>query len=146
MAVWSEPIYNRTQADVDYAKSQLGEKINDVDLKGSLNANDLNRIESNTRYLADALIKLYYFNNITTFTEWNMTTIPFLSHINRIINNINVLWGKYHKPPDATDLPNSLIAFEQVNNIERNLHLIKEMLDDMISSFRECNTFECGEE
>ena len=146
MAVWSEPIYDRTQADVDYAKSQLRDKINDVDLKGSLNANDLNRIESNTRYLADSLIKLYYFNNITTFTEWNMTTIPFLSHINRIINNINVLWEKYHKPPDAVDLPGTLLNFEQVNNIEKNIHLIKEMLDDMISSFRECGTFNCGEE
>ena len=146
MAVWSEPIYDRTQADVDYAKSQVRQGINDVDLRGSLNANDLNRIESNTRYLADELIKLYYFNSMSTRATWTNVDIPFLSHINRIINNINVLWKKYYKPPDATDLPNSLIAFEQVNNIERNLYSIKEMLDDMISSFRECGTYNCGEE
>lgn len=144
--VWQEPIFDRTQADVDYAKVQLSQGINDADLKGCLNVSDLNRIESNTRYLSDKLIELCYFNTTSTSTAWAMTALPYVSHINRIITNVRILWGKYHKPLGAVDLPDTLLNFEQVNAIEKNLYLIKEMLDDMIASFRECGTFSCGED
>ena len=32
------------------------------------------------------------------------------------------------------------------NDIEENLYLLKEMLENMMSSFRECGNFNCGEE
>lgn len=144
MAQWINPIYDRTQADVDYAKAQM--KINNnVELKGCFNVTDISRIENNTKYLTDELNKLYYFNTINTYS-WNMLSIPYRAHIDRIINNVNVLWTKYQKPSGSDALPPSILTYEHLNAIERNHYLLKEMLDDMISSFRECGTFSCGEE
>lgn len=144
MAEWITPVYDRTQSDVDYAKLQLAKNINDVEYKGCFNSSDINRIEGNARYLADILISLYYFNNVSTST-WNSESLPYKEHIDRIINNIGELWGRWDKPQDAEDLPVSLLNYEQVNTVEKNLFLLKEMLGDMESYFIECGTFNCGE-
>ena len=145
MAEWSTPVFDRTQGDVDYAKAQLSAGVNNVEFKGCLNQSDINRIEKNSKYLSDSLKELYYFNEIV-YNLWNDTSIPSKSHISRIINNVSILWGKYYKPPDAVDLPTTMLTYEQVNAIEKNLYLIKEMIENMIISFRECGTFNCGEE
>lgn len=145
MAEWKEPIYDRTQADIDYAKAQLAANINNVDYKGCFNVKDVSRIEDNSKYLSDTLNKLYYFNLVDTRT-YNQSTVLAVSNIERIINNVRVLWSKYYTPNGALSLPTTLLTYEQVNALEKNQYLIKEMLDDMISSFRECGTFTCGEE
>ena len=138
-------MFDRTQADVEYARSQLQQGINDTLYKGCLNTLDLSRIESNTRYLADELIALYYFSNLTTRTTWALATIPYVSQIDRILSNVGQLWTKYGKPSNAVALPSTLLTFKDVNDVEYNLYLLKEMLDNMTSSFRQCATFECGE-
>ena len=63
MANWTNPIYDRTKEDVDYAKSQIayikannGIMSSSVYYKGCLNFRDVNRIENNTKYLADHYI------------------------------------------------------------------------------------------
>lgn len=153
MANWTEPIYDRTQYDVEYAKSRIkyfkenGGVTDSEDLKGCLNVVDLNRIENNTGYLSDLLISLYYFNSINKRTSnWNMSNMPTLEHINRIIDNVSKLQTAYFKSSNSPNLPNTLTHYEDVNSIEKCLHLLKVMIDDMTSSFRECNTFECGED
>ena len=145
MAEWQNPIFDRTQGDVDYAKAQLKQNINNVNLKGCLNASDLNRIESNVRYLADTLTSLLYFVSVTTNVAWDVTSLPTVSQINRIISNVNTLWTKYYKPTDSVDLPDTLLSFEDVNDVEKNLHLLRVMLDNMVASFRQCGTFTSGE-
>lgn len=145
MADWQNPVFDRTQADVNYAKAQLSKNINDTELKGCFNVTDINRIENNTRYLADELCKLYYFNNIQT-SPWAMGEIPRAIYVNRIINNVGRLWDKYQKPNGSDALPPSILTYGHANSIEKNLYLIKEMLDNMVGSFRECGTFNCGED
>ena len=146
MANWSQPVFDRTLADVEYAKQQLEKKINTTDLKGCLNPNHLTRIENNTRHLADELIKLGYSNTVTTQSSWGYGAAPNVTEIMRIINNVSKLMDAFYKPSDAPNLPTTLLTYEQVNAIEKNLYLIKETLDDMITYFRECGTFVCGEE
>lgn len=146
MANWSTPVFDRTLADVEYAREQLEKKINTIDLKGCLNPNHLMRIENNTRYLADELNKLYYSNSITTQSSWGYGVAVDVSQITRIINNVGKILSAYHKPKNTPDLPTTLLTYEQVNALEKNLYLIKEMLDNMVASFRQCGTFECGEE
>ena len=146
MADWTNPVYDRTQADVDYAREQLGKGINGREYKGCFNAIDGNRVENNTRYIADELNKLYYFNNLTTRGTWTKTSFIYLAHIERIINNINSLWKAYYTPSGSTTLPTTLTHYEHANAIEKNLNLLKLMIDDMTSSFKECGTFECMEE
>lgn len=153
MANWSKPIYDRTQADVDYAKSQIkyfkqnGGITDGKDLKGCLNVDDLNRIEFNTEYLSDLLCTLYYFNNIKKHSDiWHTGGVPNVNHINRMIANVSKLQTAYFKPSGSPTLPNTLTHYENVNSIEKCIYLLKVMIDNMTSSFKECNTFECGEE
>lgn len=153
MANWIEPIYDRTQSDVEYAKSRIkyfkenGGITDGVNLKGCLNTDDLNRIEYDTQYISDMLNALYYFNNITTHSDiWYMGSVPYVNHLNRIIDNVSKLQTSYFKPSGAPNLPNTLTHYEQVNSIEKCLYLLKVMIDDMVSSFKECGTFSCGED
>lgn len=146
MANWTNPIYDRTQADVDYAREQLSKGINAREYKGCFNPLDANRVENNTRYIADALNRLYYFNKITTINTWYKYSFIYSAHIERIINNINTLWKAYYTPTGSAALPTTLTHYEHANAIEKNLNLLKRMIDNMESSFKECATFECGEE
>ena len=146
MAEWQEPVYDRTESDVAYARQQIEQRKNDVELKGCFNVGDITRIENNTRYLADKLFELCYTQNTQTVHLWTMGSIPYQSHISRIINNVDKLWKAYYKPDKSVDLPSTLLRYENINAIERNHFLLKEMIDNMISMFRECGTFECGEE
>ena len=153
MADWTEPIYDRTQEDVDYAKKRIayfkanGGVSDGVNLKGCLNYTDVNRIEDNTDYLADLLISLYYFNTISrNSSSWVIKSILDTTNVSRIINNVAILQSAYYTPIGSPDLPTTLTHYEQVNSVEKCLYLLKEMIDDMVSSFRECGTFYCGEE
>ena len=144
MAEWISPIYNRTQEDVDYAKSQIKLGNNSVIFKGCFTVSDINRIENNCRYIADRLNVLLYTNSITT-KVWDMYGLPNITEVKRLINNADALIKAYHQSEDAPALPETLLTYAQVNALERNLYLIKHLIDNMISSFKECNTFECGE-
>lgn len=146
MAEWQAPIFDRTQADIEYAKHQLALGINDIEYKGCFNPSDILRIENNTQYLSDMLNELYYKNAITTKNNWTKESTITLYHVLRIINNIDVLWRAYYRPTSSYDLPETLLRFEQVNMIEENIYLLRRMIDRMIASFRECGTFNCGEE
>ena len=153
MANWGKPIYDRTQADVDYAKSQIkyfkenGGVTDGKDLKGCLNVDDLNRIENNTDYLSECLITLYYYNRIDNYDEsWSIGDVPHTEQVSRIINNVSILQEAYYKPSGSPTLPTTLTHYEDVNSIEKCLYLLKVMIDDMVSSFRECGTFACGED
>lgn len=145
MAEWLDPVFDRTQEDVDYAIRQLAMGINDVEYKGCFNKSDLNRIEQNTKYLADSLKTLYYFCNVTT-ADWYESSIPNAYHIARIVNNVDALMKNFIIPPEASDVPNTLLTYEQVNDIEKDLYLIMVLIHDVVNCYRECNTFECGEE
>lgn len=150
MAEWIEPIFDRTQSDVDSAIRQIELwKANGVatpsELKGCLNMGDLNRIEKDIQFLSDNLSSLYYFSKVNTKT-WQRSTLPTASEITRILNNIKILISSFYKSTNAPDLPTTVLSYEHLNNIEENLYLLKEMLNDMISSFRECGTLYCGEE
>lgn len=144
MAEWISPIYNRTQADVDYAKAQIQLGNNSVGFKGCFTVTDINRIENNCRYIADRLNVLLYTNSITT-KVWDMYGLPNITEVKRLINNADALIKAYHQSPDAPALPETLLTYEQVNALERNLYLIKHLIDNEENEFRHCGTFNCGE-
>lgn len=145
MAEWISPIYNRTQEDVDYAKSQIKLGNNSAIYKGCFTVSDINRIENNCRYIADRLNVLLYTNSITT-KVWDMYGLPNITEVKRLINNADALIKAYHQSEDAPALPETLLTYEQVNALERNLYLIKHLIDNEENEFRHCGTFNCGEE
>lgn len=149
MAQWITPIFDRTRADVDYALSKIEEwrengSTDVYELKGCLNVSDINRIENNILYLSDNLSKLYYFPHAVV-RSWDSKGLPDMGDVQRIIGNVLKIIAAYTQSSDAPDVPGTMLTFEQINDIEKNLYLIKGILDQMITSFRECGTFVCGE-
>lgn len=145
MAEWISPIYDRTQSDIDYALSQIKKGNNSLELKGCFNVTDINRIENNCRYIADRLNVLKYTNTITTKT-WDMYGVPNITEVARLINNVVLLIDAYYQSPDAPLLPSTLLTYEQVNSLEKNLYMIKHLIDEEENEFRFCGTFNCGED
>lgn len=232
-SVWREPIFDRTQEDVDFAIRKIAEWIaynisaaeydekvrieneklvlqagnaamvnnnslvlqgegrayveNDAlvvrigvvyDLKACLNVLDLNRIEENIAYLAERLAGSVYSSNL--FTErlkykngkwidqelhedlvredlvsevypfdivtkkWGKGDLPTELDIQRIISNIKALIGAFYKPSNAPELPPSMLSYDEVNAIERNIYLIKYLLDCMVNSFRKTGAVKSG--
>jgi hypothetical protein len=145
MAEWKSPVYDRTQSDVDYAISQLKSGNNLSEFKGCFNVTDINRIENNSRYIADRLNVLKYSNAITT-KSWDMYGIPNVSEVARLINNVKALINAYYHPDGSPSLPSTLLTYEQVNAIEKVLYMVKHLLDEEENEFRHCGTFNCGED
>lgn len=150
MAEWITPIFDRTQADVDFALSKIREwrengSTDLYELKGCLNVTDINRIENDIQHLSDSLSSLYYFPHAIS-KEWNTSGLLDMSDIDRIIGNVRNIISAYIQTSTAPDVPDTMLTFEQINSIEENLFLVKELIDAMVATYRNCGTFECGEE
>ena len=152
MAEWIPPIFDRTQEDVDYAVQKIAEWIaSDInrasivgyDLKGCLNASDINRIEGNISFLAEQL-KGYHYPSNTSSKSWSVTDLPNQGDIDRIINNVKSMVDSFYLHPDAPDLPDGMLGYNEVNSIEENISLIKALIDAMVSSFRKSGAFKAG--
>lgn len=135
MTEWITPIFDRTPADVTRSKLKVkewinafaqGEEVKTYDLKGYINASDLNRIEYNTKYLSEAS-KL----SLSFKTNWSRTDLPTLPDIQRIIDNINKLINEFGLASLTYEMPNSILKYTDANTIEHNLSLIKYMIEDM---------------
>ena len=119
-------------------------KVGDVyELKGCLNLLDLNRIEGNIAYLAETMESFSYSPNIHG-KQWGKDDMPNQNDMARIIENIRALISAFYSPDNPPSLPNSMLVYNDINVIEENLFLIKELLDCMQSSFKKVNTFKSG--
>jgi hypothetical protein len=145
MAQWIRPIYTRAQKDVDYAISQIKQGNNSLELKGCFNVTDINRIENNSRYIADRLNVMKYTNHIET-KSWDMYGVPDSDDVFRLINNVAKIIDAYYIPNDAPTLPLTLLTYKDANALEKNLYMIKNLVDDEENEFRYCGTFSCGED
>ena len=195
--VWREPIFDRTQADVDFAVQKIAEWIaynissaeydekvrieneelilregyaattNDAlilqgdgrafmendelvvkigvvyDLKGCLNLIDINRIEGNIAFLSERLSDLAYPVSVST-RQWDRDNLPNVQDTQRIINNVYAFVRDFYQLSDAPDIPDKMENYNDVNAIERNIDLIKYLLDCMVNSFRKTGAYKSG--
>ena len=137
-------IYNRKQSD-----------LKNNTKKAFINYQDLNRIETRMSELTALLNQYLYVQSITTKTDWEKVTnsnfatnTPTLSHINRLHDNEQKLINAFFVYPTTPTLP---VTFEyldiyRMNNVEKILRDLYMMVLDMVSYFRECDTFYCGED
>lgn len=137
-------IYLRKQSDID----------NDTDL-AYVNYWDLNRIETRMQELSDKLNSYAYVQNIVTKKDWmkqsdveDLTNIPTLAHLQRMHTNLAKLIEAYYVYSDTPALPETFenLTVFKMNDIEKILHDLHYTIKDMQIRFRECGTFECGEE
>lgn len=123
--MWRDPIYDRTQADVDNRTA-----------KAYLNIGDLNRIEENIQYLSDI------FTAGATGKAWNYESLPTVEEFERILENIDKLKAKWPVPEIEATPTNPINTFEKVNMIER-------LINEIYTNYRQYMTSDqiiyCGE-
>ena len=118
--------------------------VGDVyELKGCFNLLDLNRIEDNIAFLAENLESFSYTPNIRG-KQWNRVDMPNQNDMSRIIENIRSLISAFYSPNNPPSLPTTMLSYEDINAIEETLHLIKQMLDCMQTSFKKVGTIKSG--
>ena len=151
---WIVPVVDRTLLDVQDALAQIevwrtqvanGQTPTVTELKGCLNATDLNRIEANTKYILQFLQGYGYQTNVTTKVDWTDECLPNVDDVNRIIDNIKEIRDKYYEPAGMPSLPQTMVSFSDINAIEQSLLLFREMLLGMAGAFRRSGTFRCGQ-
>ena len=118
--------------------------VGDVyELKGCLNLLDLNRIEGNIAYLAEKMEEYSYSPNIHG-KQWAIVDLPDENDMSRIIGNIRALISAFYSPSNPPSLPATMLSYNDINAIEKNLYLIKQMLDCMQSSFKQVGMIKSG--
>lgn len=113
------------------------------DLKGCLNLSDITRIEDNITYLSERLVKYRYFVDCSS-KEWDDKSIPTIQDMKRIGNNIRSLLTVFAKHGRSVDVPNKMLSYEDINALEYNLYLLKQLLDTMVESFYKSGAYKCG--
>ena len=113
------------------------------DLKGCLNLSDITRIEDNISYLASRLTQYCYSMNIYT-KEWKKDGLPTAEDMQRIGGNIRTLINKFAKSREAVNVPDVMLSYADINALEINLHLLKQLLDAMELLFIKSGTHKCG--
>ena len=114
-----------------------------IDLKGCLNLADLNRIEGNIAYLGELMESFSYTPNIHD-KKWNISDLPNQNDMSRIVENIRSLISAYYSPSSPPSLPTTMLSYSDLNAIEENLYLIKELLECMQSSVKKVSTIKSG--
>lgn len=142
---WSEPIYDRTLTDI----------VNHTD-KAFWNIADWIRVNSNTQYVRAIIGVLRAVNlSFASVTEPVITTVPLASEINAFVDNLEKLRIASGLPLTVglielkTDYLSGASAkapdYEEVNNWERNLNLLKRLLLDSSSYEVFCGVSEVGQ-
>lgn len=152
MAVWIDPVFDRTQEDVSFAEEKIqewikakltGNPVETYELKGCLNLTDINRIESNIQYLSDRLNELHYPPG-TSCKVWERSGLPTERDIRRILSNVNLIISAYYQQDDVSAVPDDMGTYTDINAIEENLYRIKQLLDSMIAGFQKSGMFRSG--
>lgn len=148
-------ITDRTANDVSLAKTlraklQSGQSLSDAETsimeRGTMTINTLNRIENKQVELKELLGNKGYYNTPIQNKTWEYTECFKENDFQRILNNLNVLRNAFFVYTDTPGTPLVSFRYENINALEKVLFDIETMLNDMIGRFRECGTFECGEE
>ena len=113
------------------------------DLKGCLNLSDLTRIEDDIAYLSNLLVG-YHFPIAINSKEWTTAGLPNVNDMKRIGNNIRSLFNGFYTPSGASPIPDVMLSYENINALEYNLHLLKQLVDAMLSAFIQSGTYKCG--
>jgi len=136
--MWLSPITDRTLEDVIYAQSKVkewiaaysrGETPTVTDLKGCVNASDLNRVEGNLDYLNRRVIFKGGFPDTRVMVKtWERGEVVLRSDVRRLLNNarwVADLYGLYGVVP----IPLVTIeGYEDMNNLEIMTQLAKEQI------------------
>ena len=150
-------IYDRTQGDIESAlslrmkKVQTFQELSEAEIeileRGFLTINTLNRIESKQDELKNLFNEIGYWNTPISTRQWAYTDIFKGTQFDRILYNLDVLTEAFFTYRDTPNIPdNNYRKYQTINDVEKILYDLDIMINDVKSHYRECGTFECGEE
>ena len=158
-------IFDRTQNDVDTAIRLRSEKVKFDPItmqptnldeltpaelqtlnKGTFNYTDLNRIENKQDELKNLFNDMGYWNTPIKNKVWGEKDIFNVDEFQRIIDNTNVLRQAFFVYKETPNTPPVSYHYKDINALEKILNDLDVMINDVKSHYRECGTFECGEE
>lgn len=113
------------------------------DLKGCLNLSDITRIEDNITYLSNLLVS-YHYPISTNSKEWTTMGLPNANDMKRIASNVRSLFGGFYTPDEVSPIPEVMLSYQDINDLEYNLYLLKQMIDAMIAAFIPSGAHKCG--
>lgn len=146
-----EFVYDRTRSDVDRVielnRKYLSRTITEEEkeewkgnLKGALNASDLNRVEENTLNIAS------FLGVLVTTKSWLPNDISRVSDYQRIRDNVEFVRNAWYDLPDTPVTPqNPLNTYQKWNDIERILHDINYTYQKTIENYNYCGEIYAGE-
>ena len=150
-------IFDRTQNDVDTAirlrreKVQNFQELTDEEIatleKGTMTVNTINRIDDKQKELKNLFNAMGYWDTpIVTYSEWKNTHIFRETNFQDLVNNTNILRKAFFVYKDTPNTPPVSYHYNDINALEKILYDLNVMINDVKSHYRECGTFECGEE
>lgn len=148
-------ITDRTQADVDNAveiranKVKTFQTLTEDDIttleRGFLTINTLNRIIKKQVETKKMLNEIGYYPSKIINKTWAIGDMFTEEDIEIIISNENTLRDSFFTYSDTPKEISTSLHYENINAIEKLLVDLDEMIDDMVSRFKRCGTFNCGE-
>ena len=149
-------IFDRTQNDVDTAifirdsKVKTFQELTESDIatleRGMMTVNTLNRIEAKQGELKTLLNGIGYWNTPITNKAWTETDIFDAVEFQRIIDNTNVLRNAFFVYKDTPSTPSISYHYKDINALEKILYDLEKMVEDVQKLYKQCGTFQCGEE
>lgn len=149
-------IFDRTAQDVSDAikirteKAQTGQALTEDELitisRGLISIDTLNRIEEKQAELVDIFTTLGYYNIGVVNKSWEYEDIFTGEDFHRIVRNLNILRQAFFVYSNTPQTPEARYYFQNINDIEKILYDLEEIAADLPSYYRECGTFDCGED
>ena len=134
---WITPVVDRTADDVAAASAaiaawQLEDSPVITDLKGCLNASDLNRIENNLKWIVEN--NYTYRNYIFTYDiigTWSNDDLLTTIDVEELIaNEMNLLITILPNTFTISDFPSNIDVYDKVNLLEQNLYISNKYMVD----------------
>lgn len=149
-------VFDRTLYDVNMALNIRDTKVKnflpltDEDVgyleKGSITINTLNRIEQKQEELRGIFNAMGYWNTQIVNKTWNYTDIFNETEFQRIVDNDRILRTAFFVYTETPETPEAKYHYENINALENILFDLDTMINDVKSRYRQCGTFECGED
>lgn len=116
--MWVEPIFDRTQSDVDLGRT-----------KGKLGYSDLNRIEGNMEYILDILGMIY------VPSDWSHRPIPHTEDFERILDGLQQIKSGMSNLLLPSIPQHPINHYEKINRIEEIQSIAYKYLFESGSAF-----------
>lgn len=151
-------IYDRTEQDVLSAielkkRLQSGDLLSSLDEddvktleRGTLTISTLNRIEGNCEQLVGLFRNVGYYMKPLQVASWSYEDYFKQSDFDRILSNIDKLRNAFYVYSYTPKTPgDNYRKFQIINDVEKILHDLHSMVQDIVSHYRQCGTFQCAE-